>query len=203
VDPIFRAAIGISIALHSALIAPLLTVERQHEKLREKRELVVDYVAMKEVPARTTAKPVMRRETPKVEITKKADVKPAAPQKTAPAKDDPAKKKAAANARAQARIRSTKDYINYYQLIRGKIRDRLMIHYRKYFAEGEVALAFVLTEKGELESSAIDELRSSPNTTLHDIALRSLREAAPFPPFPKALTLPRMTFTLQVAFKRE
>jgi outer membrane biosynthesis protein TonB len=203
-EPAFRTAIGISIALHSALIAPFIPLAMQRDRARMEKEIVIDYVVLKE-PDTAKEEPVLSkmRETPKVEIVKKVEVKPAPASKEMPKKDNALKQAIAADAKKQAQIRSTKEYINYYQLIREKIRDRLKEHYRRYYAEGEANLVFILTSDGRLESSAIDVSSSTADRTLHDIALRSLRESAPFPAFPKALTLPKMTFNLQVSFKRE
>ena len=106
-------------------------------------------------------------------------------------------------ARKQAKIRSTKDYINYYQLIREKIRQRLKSHYGRQHGEGEVRLEFLLRADGALLAAGADRAASTQDAALVEIALKSLKEASPLPPFPKAVDLPRMSFDLTVVFKKE
>jgi len=38
---------------------------------------------------------------------------------------------------------------------------------------------------------------------LIDIALKSVRDASPFPPFPKEFSAPKMSFDLTVSFKKQ
>lgn len=196
-EPAFRIALGISLALHSALAAPLLQVHRSRDSVRPDKEIVIDYVVLEE-PA-----PAKVPETPRVEVAKYTDIKPTAAREDPTADARPEETPALAEARRQAKVRATKDYINYYQLIREKIRDRLKAHYRNYFAEGEVNLEFILSADGRLRDVRIDTGSSTADRTLHEMAARSVRDASPFPAFPKALALPQMSFNLQVSFKRE
>ncbi len=105
-------------------------------------------------------------------------------------------------AEKQAEVKSTQDYINYFQLIRDMIRQRLKTNYRNLYKEGDVNLNFILYSTGSLASVKIDS-GSTPDSTLVDIATRSIKEVSPFPAFPKAINLPSMSFDLKVSFKKE
>lgn len=202
-DNRFRIAVCASITAHLALFAPVFAVHASLMTAHPQKDVVVYYLPEDPVTAKAE-EPARIRETPKVEIARPIEATPPKKEAAAPRTDDAAKKAArVAEARKQAKIRSTRDYINYYQLIREKIRDRLKSHYHRYIAEGEVELVFILHADGRLESARVDPALSSPDATLQDIALRSVRDASPFPAFPKALSLPRMTFNLQVSFQRE
>lgn len=192
----FKEAVIISIVIHSAVILPLSGKKIPPRTVRQKDSITVDYIKYKEAETKTP-------ETPKVEVSPKVEMKAAVkpPAEKSPAKS--AKDAADALAAKQARIMSTKDYVNYYQLIREKIRQRLKARYRSYYNEGDVSLVFVLRSDGALVSAAADPERSVRDRALIDTAVQSLREAAPFAPFPKALTLPQMSFTLTVSFKKQ
>lgn len=193
-----RNAFMISLAAHALVIGALACRPAPAPIKEESREVAVDYVVLKEA-----ARP---EETPKVEMARHVDVKPE--PSVAPAEEpkdkEPEKRAVDADALAkkEARVRSTEDYINYYQLIREKIRRQLKIKYRDYSAEGEIQVAFALAADGRLESVAIDRAKSSPDERLVTIAESSVRSASPFPPFPKAVDLPKMSFNLAVSFKK-
>jgi len=101
------------------------------------------------------------------------------------------------------KIKNTKDYVNYYQLIREKIRSRLKDNYVSRNKQGDVYMVFILNSSGELQRLEIDKARSTTDKRLIDIAGGSVREASPFPKFPKGLSIPSMSFNLQISFKKE
>lgn len=212
----FGKALIISTAAHSLIFLPFFNSPIT-TMLRENKPMVVDYVKIKEpprveilkrrseqaasAPKITIAKTV---ETPKIELAKVVDVKPANLE-VKPAKNSTQANRAAMEraAKKQAKIRSTKDYVNYYQLIREKIRQRLKANYSYYRKEGDIHLIFNLNSEGELLDASIDQATSASNSTLREIALSSLKEASPFPSFPKALSLPRMTFEVIISFRKD
>jgi outer membrane biosynthesis protein TonB len=179
------------------------------QQLREKKDdLVVEYVVIKEkahleLPAKTMS--IKSIETAKVELKKNVDVKQVVPEnKAQPRKDIAIKqKKADAISRKEARVRKTRDYIGYYQLIREKIRQRLKYNYSGYRKEGDVRLVFTLRRDGSLINTKAGEELSRQDPTLREIAVSSLREASPFPAFPKALALLEMSFDVVISFKKE
>jgi len=205
-DTALRNAIFISAAIHfSAIGTSLCNINIVNPQTRQKDSIVVDYVVVKEpekidLPRREVI--VKTIETPRLEMKQKLEMKP--PVSPTPAiKKTEAAKEAAHLAKKQAKIRSTKDYVSYYQMIREKIRQRLKDNYKNYYKEGDVHLTFDLNANGLLAELYIDRAGSTIDQRLLDIAISSMKEAAPFSPFPKALDLPRMSFNLTVSFKKE
>jgi len=66
-----------------------------------------------------------------------------------------------------------------------------------------VYLSFVISRDGSLEEARMVQERSSPNTYLQDTALKSIKEASPFPAFPKELEYPRLSFNVVISFEVE
>jgi len=93
-------------------------------------------------------------------------------------------------------------YISYYQLIREKIRRAA---YRNYTRNetGEVYLSFIISSDGYLKEVRFSEERSSSNLYLKEIAMRSIKEASPFPNFPKELDYPQLSFNVVISFEIE
>jgi TonB family protein len=184
-----------SFAFHLALLGPVVNPSRAIKEPEKDRPLVVDYVTIKE-SARAP-------EEPRLELNKKIEMK--APVE---ANRDQVKKaakiaRAREAAKKEAQVRSTRDYINYYQLIREKIRAGLKARYNDFYRQGDVSLVFVLKADGSLTGIEVERANSTPDRSLHDIAVASVKEAAPFAPFPKALSLPSMSFNLVVSFKKQ
>lgn len=191
----FKNTIVISMLIHSMVIFYIGGKGPVTRKINKRDHIVVDYVKLKEPALRVT-------ETPKMEIMPNVEMKPAV-SSPAPITPEPSVKEATdALAVKQARIKSTEDYINYYQLIRERIRQKLKDRYRNYHGEGDVCLIFILRSDGSLTNADVDPAASTSDRVLVDTAIRSLREAAPFASFPRALSLPQMSFTLTVSFKK-
>jgi protein TonB len=201
----FKNAIIISMSVHAAIILPLCTAPFMKEPA--KKELVVDYVRLKEaLKLKTPVTDVELKvpESPKVELKPKVE---AAPAPRAPTDKVEAKKDATQElAQKQQRIRTTKDYVNYYQLLREKIRQKVKRNYTDSYGEGEIHLNFVLSANGSLASCEVDRAISAGDAELSglaELAVSSVRQASPFPPFPKALEIPAMNFSVTVVFKKE
>ena len=95
---------------------------------------------------------------------------------------------------------NTPSYITYYQIVRERIRDRAYTNYTK-LSVGEVYLTFVIKADGELSDLQIMESRSQGNEFLRNVGMKSVQEAGPFPPFPKDLSYPELTFNVQISFQ--
>lgn len=189
-DMTFRTALAVSALAHSLVFAPLYKAVMPKTDIKDEKPIVVDYVVIRDLPRVEDAKdPELKPpETPRIELPKNVEMKPS-----------PQSPKA-----AEARIKSTHDYINYYQAIREKIRQALKSNYSGYYKNGEVALVFMLNRDGSLVSVGVVKLaKSTDDRRLVDIAVLSVREASPFPPFPKALAVPQMSFNLTVSFRRK
>ena len=185
----FRTALLVSTIVHSAAFLPLQRTAIPKKMAEEKKPIVVDYVKIKEpeevdaaVATAKMAEPPKAIETPKIDLSPRVEVKPAV-----------------SAVKSEAAIKSSEDYINYYQLIREKIRQALKRNYTNYYDEGDVAVTFVLNSDGSLASAEA----SPAGTALTGIAQRSVREAAPFPAFPKALTSSKTPFDLVISFRKK
>jgi TonB family protein len=91
-------------------------------------------------------------------------------------------------------------YMNYYRLIRERIRKNAYYYYNSR-DRGEVFLSFVILKDGRLESISLNK-ESVESEVLREIALKSVREAVPFPYFPKELeNYARLQFNISIYFK--
>jgi len=93
------------------------------------------------------------------------------------------------------------EYIQYYELIREKIKKTVARNYTQFREEGMVEVAFTLDRRGRLKDLIIDKLKSASSASLHKTALRSIERAAPFPAFPRLLKRDDLTFAIAIIFK--
>ncbi len=93
-------------------------------------------------------------------------------------------------------------YISYYQIVREKIRRAAYQNYSRSEV-GDVYLSFLILEGGSLKTVRLVEEKSSPSPYLREIALRSIKEASPFPNFPKELDYPQLSFNVVISFEIE
>lgn len=93
-------------------------------------------------------------------------------------------------------------YISYYQTVREKVKRAAYYNYNRA-ESGEVYVSFIVTSGGFLKDVRLIEERSSPNPYLRDIALRSIKDASPFPNFPKDLDYPNLSFNVIISFEIE
>lgn len=93
-------------------------------------------------------------------------------------------------------------YISYYQTVREKIRRTA---YRNYLRNdtGEVYLSFILSNNGELKEVRLAEDKTKASDYLKEVAVRSIKEASPFPSFPKELNYPQLSFNVIISFQIE
>lgn len=93
-------------------------------------------------------------------------------------------------------------YLSYYQIVREKIR---RCAYQNYMRQetGEVYISFIVSSAGPLKELKLTEEKSSPNPYLREIALRSVKDASPFPNFPKELDYPNLSFNVVISFEIE
>lgn len=91
----------------------------------------------------------------------------------------------------------------YYRAIRERIRAKAYQAVPRPFQRGEVRLSFVVMRQGELVALQLDDRSSSPLEVLRHAALRAVREAAPFPPFPPVVTQAQIAFTIVISFEEE
>ncbi|MCM8770979.1 MAG: TonB family protein, partial [Candidatus Omnitrophica bacterium] len=94
------------------------------------------------------------------------------------------------------------NYLNYYQTIRERIkRAAYQIYSRR--DKGEVYVSFAIFSDGRLQGVRIIEDKSSPNPYLREISIKSIQNASPFPPFPRELNYPQLSFNIIISFETE
>jgi TonB family protein len=111
------------------------------------------------------------------------------------------KKKIALPAIESAKI-DNPSYISYYQIVREKIRRSAYQNYT-HNQTGEVYLSFIISNDGLIKDVRLAEDRTSVDSYLKNIALKSIRDASPFPNFPKELDYPQLSFNIIISFEIE
>lgn len=66
--------------------------------------------------------------------------------------------------------------------------------------EGLVFVMFVLSNSGAVQSLQVAPDRSTPSAVLRDVAVRIVKAAAPFPPFPPSIAEPSKTIIVPLEF---
>ncbi len=93
------------------------------------------------------------------------------------------------------------EYKSYYQIIRERIRKTAYFYYTK-LEQGEVFLTFVLNSDGTIKDVAVNPDKSTQSPYLTDLALRSVKEAGPYPEFPEKLKKnSELSFNVIIAFE--
>ncbi|MCX5693926.1 MAG: energy transducer TonB [Candidatus Omnitrophica bacterium] len=93
-------------------------------------------------------------------------------------------------------------YISYYQIVREKIRRSAYQNYT-HSVTGEVYVSFIISNDGVVKDVRFVEEKTTVNDYLKNIALRSIRDASPFPNFPKELDYPQLSFNIIISFEIE
>ena len=93
-------------------------------------------------------------------------------------------------------------YISYYQIVREKIRRSAYQNYT-HSVTGEVYASFIISNDGYVKDVRFIEEKTTVNDYLKNIALRSIRDASPFPNFPKELDYPQLSFNIIISFEIE
>ena len=182
---------------------------------RSLQSIKIAYYKIKEEPkVKKTVEPIAK----KLPDIKKEEISNP-PKKTAIKKKQVAQKKpkrVAAHKKVEAEekrfekvIEEEKDdakkatYISYYRSVREKIRQYADRNYprRKRLARGEVFLSFVVTSSGELLLVKVIDERSARSPALRNIAINSVRDASPFPAFPKGMSQYQITFNVIISFE--
>jgi outer membrane biosynthesis protein TonB len=98
---------------------------------------------------------------------------------------------------------SNPSYLSYNENLRMRIRERAYTYVNdKAIESGEVYLTFLLSSDGEIQGIKILGDKTRANDYLREIAMRSVKESSPFPPFPQGVNYPELTFNLLISFKK-
>jgi outer membrane biosynthesis protein TonB len=100
----------------------------------------------------------------------------------------------------KANLPKNPTYLRYYQAIREKIRRYAYYNYNRAYT-GEIYLCFVVASSGSLKALKIIEEKSAPNDYLKEIAVKSIKDAAPYPNIPKELDFPELSFNVIIDFE--
>ncbi len=93
-------------------------------------------------------------------------------------------------------------YINYYQIVREKIRRSAYQNYSRN-ETGEAYVSFIISNDGDIKNIHLVNEKSTAGDYLKDIALSSVKDASPFPNFPKELDYPQLSFNIIISFEIE
>ncbi|MBU0547582.1 MAG: TonB C-terminal domain-containing protein [Candidatus Omnitrophica bacterium] len=93
-------------------------------------------------------------------------------------------------------------YISYYQIVREKIRRSAYQNYT-HNEIGEVYISFIISNDGYIKDVHLIETKTSASDYLKGIASRSVKDASPFPNFPKELDYPQLSFNIIISFEIE
>ncbi len=93
-------------------------------------------------------------------------------------------------------------YIAFSEAIHETIKRVLRLNYSGT-ETGIINVSFVIANNGSLVDVHIIEKDSSDSEYLRDLTLKGVRQAAPFPRFPKDLDYPQLTFNAIVSFQIE
>ncbi|MBL7158700.1 MAG: energy transducer TonB [Candidatus Omnitrophica bacterium] len=191
-DPIFRIALGVSLSLHFAVVSwGSFSLPKPLEKDAEKIEIT--YLKF-EVPEEKTLQNVPREyDIEKRELKTKASKNPqeivSRNQGALPAE----------NYLKKEELERLEEYIQYYELLRERIKQSVAEHYRSARKEGGANVVFTLKRSGLLENLTV----SCDSEKLNRIAKKSIRNAAPFPPFPEKLESENLTFSIAIVFTQK
>lgn len=90
--------------------------------------------------------------------------------------------------------------LNYYRAIREEIKKRAYYYKPHVQGKGIVTVLFTLSRDGVLRELAIDNKSSTAQEVFQRAALKSVKYASPFPPFPPELKNDYITFSITIEF---
>lgn len=211
-DRIFKYSVILSVLTHSVIFAPW-PVFKLPALLVYKDNLEVSYLELRQFDevmklekdtktkettieiSKKSEQPI-RQELAKIETIKEKDIAQLKIEKTEK-KEDAAPPKSITTSQSNEML----TYLDYYQALREKIKYFAHKNYPKYNIEGEVFISFTISSDGTIADIKILDEKSDDVAVLKSAALRSLRDASPFPPFPKEISQPQIKFNLPILFK--
>ena len=91
-------------------------------------------------------------------------------------------------------------YAAYNEMVRDRIKEKVYANYDK-LERGTVYLTFLVDEHGVLKAAQIIPEKTDASEHLQETAMRSLREASPFPPFLKGMNLSEYPFNIEIQYQ--
>lgn len=195
----FRIAFALSLSTH-LLAASAGGFFHGKPPLEENREIEVTYLMPEEEPAEEIIQNLPReydlKDKELQQAVRREEVKPSEPLM------EENSLLSAEQYLEEKELELLEEYIQYYELIREKIKKTVARNYTRFREEGMVEVAFTLDKRGHLKNLIIDKLKSASSASLHKTALRGIERAAPFPAFPPLLKRDDLTFAIAIIFKK-
>jgi TonB family protein len=197
---IFIVSIGISVLLHATAIlgVPGLKFKPAITDIRKIREVHLIKIPAPQDTAPTTPPPkylpINTQTTiePQVAASGRISLKPQIAKTITPSEEETAKA-----------LKKIPAYANYYHLIRDKIRTKAFSYYDSS-TTGEMYMVFTILSDGKLENLSVKEGESMGSEFLRQIAIESIKDASPFPPFPDELKkYGHLQFSISISFKND
>ncbi len=89
---------------------------------------------------------------------------------------------------------------NYYLKVREEIKSALEKHGKRFTREGEVYVKFIISKDGALKELALYKNSTRGASSLEAIAIKSIKEASPFPPFDDGINKAELPFKVPIRF---
>jgi hypothetical protein len=91
-------------------------------------------------------------------------------------------------------------YAAYNEMVRDRIKEKVYENYDK-MESGTVYLTFLLDDHGVLIDAKIIPEKTDATAHLQEIAMRSLRQASPFPSFLRGMNLSEYPFNIEIQYQ--
>ncbi len=168
----------------------------------EKKELIIfltPHIVSGEAPAPENEEYLTTTEVGKSEIRQEEEEEKLEPTRFA-LREGPDETTAVPVARPRKKIKARKSPSkSYSDLVRGLVYQKARTNYPRSDIRGNVYVAFDLASDGSLKGEP--RVLGDAKDVLKQLAVKSVYEAAPFPPFPSGLKKPKETFKVLVSYK--
>ncbi len=219
-DNIFRICLVLSISLHAGLMLPWSFLNLFSKTYAGYQNIELTYFSgnktlearvneLQDVYAKKTSPESIKSSTPDVDRKPKAEVKTPAEDKTDKEKEAGSTTEAKTAAQEQkvevADIGAQKGavYEKYYLDVRDKIRLVIEKNKRGFLKESEIYVRFVVDKNGGLKDLRLYKASGRDAASLEVLAVRSIKEAAPFPPFSDKIKEEELQFNLPIRVIRK
>lgn len=215
-DKFFRTALGISFFLHMCLIFKV----PNFSFAKENTTLEINYVEPEKIlnnEKESIVKHLPAEEKKERAENKKAEqnleVKERIPLVKAEKKEQDKQENKQENKQEKITIKEPREefqkkmdalyelpgFCDYYQYLRGCIKQSISYPYP--FQEGEVVVSFTLLRDGSLQEVAVLKNLSVNNAYLCYAAVKAVKDASPFKPFPEDLHIEKILFQIPISFE--
>lgn len=218
-DIILKKAFLLSLALHSLLLLPWPVFLKKHmiiEKKAQKKSsppIIYYRIAQK---SKLIAKKAVKKSPPREKVKKEIEYQKEQTKLPKDKKTDKKKQGRSQLSKLPSYVKAEKGIISlgdekklekvpevildYYRAIREEIKQSALLNRPRGSRRGEVTVIFELSSDGILQNIYLDPQRSVKDEVLQESALKSIKMASPFPPFPKELKAEEITFSITIEF---